>query len=86
VNSAIRCVGPTILINTRRISPPYHVRAIGDSDTLFGGLKMRGGFLDAMSVSREHGVSISITKEKELELPAFHGPTVFRYATPAGSK
>lgn len=82
-NSAIRCVGPTILINTRRLSPPYDVKAIGDPDTLMGGLKMRGGFLDAMAVSRAHGVGTVMSKKENLQLPAFNGPTVFHYAEPA---
>lgn len=85
-NSAVRCVGPTILINTRRISPPYHVKAIGDPDSLYGGLKMRGGFVDALSVSRSHGVTLEIAREDTVELPAYHGPTVFRYAVPVGAK
>jgi uncharacterized protein YlxW (UPF0749 family) len=80
--SAIRCVGPTILVNTFRLSPPYVVKAIGDPDTLSTALKMRGGFLDAMAISISHGVSVVITKEKELEIPAFGGAMLFRYSKP----
>ncbi len=81
-NSAIRCVGPTILVNAKRLGPPYRVDAIGDPDTLAGGLKMRGGFLDAMAVSIRHGVSALMTKEENLELPAYGGPMTFHYASP----
>lgn len=82
-NSAVRCVGPTILVNTKRLSPPYDVEALGDPDTLMAGLKMRGGFLDAMAVSVAHGVEINLTKEPKLLIPAFNGPVIFRYASPA---
>jgi uncharacterized protein YlxW (UPF0749 family) len=75
-------VGPTILVNTFRLSPPYVVKAIGDPDTLSTALKMRGGFLDAMAISISHGVSVVITKEKELEIPAFGGAMLFRYSKP----
>lgn len=80
--SSIRCVGPTILVNTFRLSPPYRVKAVGDPDTLATALKMRGGFMDAMGISLAHGVSVQIAKRNDLELPAFGGVMVFKYATP----
>lgn len=82
-NSSIRCVGPTILVNTARLSPPYHVFAVGDSDTLAAGLKMRGGFLSAMAISISHGVQVNILKRKEVFIPAFGGSFSYHYAQPA---
>lgn len=81
-NSSIRCVGPTILVNTVRLSPPYTITAIGDPDSLAAGLKMRGGFLSAMSISMAHGVTVTITKNPLLHVPAFDGAVMFRYASP----
>jgi len=82
-NSAVRCVGPTILVNTKRLSPPYEVQVIGDPDTLMAGLKMRGGFLDAMAVSVAHGIQIDLKKQPKVFVPAYRGPLLFRYASPA---
>jgi uncharacterized protein YlxW (UPF0749 family) len=82
-DSPIRCVGPTILVNTFHVSPPYIVKAIGDPDTLDTALKMQGGFLDAMQISTAHGVTIKISRKKRLIIPAFGGTLTFHYALPA---
>lgn len=81
-NSSIRCVGPTILVNTVRLSPSYTIAAIGDPDALDAGLKMRGGFLSAMGLSIAHGVTVTITKLPLVHIPPFDGVTTFRYALP----
>jgi uncharacterized protein YlxW (UPF0749 family) len=80
--TSIRCVGPTILVNTTRISPPYVVKAIGDPDTLATALKMHGGFLDSMSLAIAHGVTIKVEKKSNLQLPAYGGVFLFHHAKP----
>ncbi len=81
--SSIRCVGPTILVNAVRLAPPYEVVAIGKADDLYTALNMPGGFLQSMDMQRTMGVEAKITKSDELEIPAFNGSLVFRYAKPA---
>lgn len=81
-NTAVRCVGPTILVNTVRLAPPYMIKAIGDPAALEASLKMRGGFLDAMAASTRHGVTVKIQQNSRVEIPAFHGTTTFKYAKP----
>ncbi len=79
--TAIRCVGPTIQVNSVPLSPPFQVRAIGDPGTLMGGLNLRWGLLDEMR--RYDPEMCSITKyEKghELVLPAYTGNTDVRHA------
>src|ERR1043166_1235903 len=46
--TAIRCVGPTILVNSVPLVPPYTIHAIGDADTLWGGLNLPFGVLDGI--------------------------------------
>lgn len=82
IHTAIRCVGPTILVNSMRLSPPYIVKAIGDPNSLETALKMRGGYLDAMSVNILHGVEIKIKKENMIEIPAYIGGIIFKFAQP----
>lgn len=80
MTSAIRCVGPTITVNTVRLTPPYVVKAIGPPSNLETGLRYRGGFMDSMSPNIERGVVIKISREKDIKIPAFKGSLVNRYA------
>ncbi|MEZ0325037.1 MAG: DUF881 domain-containing protein [Fimbriimonas sp.] len=71
--TSFRCVGPTILVNDIKIAPPVVIRAIGDADTLYGGMNLPGGIL-SMLRSMETSM-VQIEKVKEQELPAFVGKT-----------
>lgn len=80
--SSIRCVGPTVLVNTNREASPFIVRAIGDSDRLEGGLKMPGGFLDSMNRLTSNGGEVAISRMREVRVPAFQDSLIYRYAIP----
>lgn len=84
-NSEIRCVGPTIIINSVRLAPPFVIQAIGDPDTLESSLKMRGGVIETLQV---FGIQVNIKKQDKIEMPAYGGPIQFKYLTPtkAGEK
>lgn len=82
MTSAIRCVGPTITVNTVRLTPPYVVKAIGPPSNLETGLKYTGGFLDSMSPNIDRGVDIKIKRVKDLTIPAYRGSLINRYAKP----
>jgi uncharacterized protein YlxW (UPF0749 family) len=81
--SSIRCVGPTVLVNTNRIASPFIVKAIGDVDHLEGGLKMPGGYLDSMSRLTQNGGEVVISRMRELQVPSYQGSLIYRYAVPA---
>lgn len=80
--TSIRCVGPAILVNTNRLVPPYVIKAIGAAEKLETALRMTGGYIDSMALSMRNGVSINITKQKDIKIPAYNGPLVFEYAMP----
>ena len=80
MNTAIRCVGPTITVNTVRLTPPYIVKAIGPSSDLETGLRYTGGFLDSMAPNIDRGVKIKIEKVNEIKISEFKGSLVNRYA------
>lgn len=86
MTSAIRCVGPTITVNTVRLTPPYIVKAIGPSSTLETGLRYTGGFLDSMAPNMDRGVEIRISKSDDIIIPAYRGSLVNRYAKPYTKK
>ncbi|NLZ92631.1 MAG: DUF881 domain-containing protein [Firmicutes bacterium] len=67
VTSAIRCVGPSILVNDERIAVnPVVIQAIGDPDVLASGLDI---IRITLQVSRE--LTLEIEKTDNLILPAF---------------
>jgi uncharacterized protein YlxW (UPF0749 family) len=76
--SSVRCVGNTVLIDGVRIASPIKIRAIGDSDTLLGALRMPGGIVDELrSVNPK---MITLEPVKNMTLPAYSGSTSRRYA------
>lgn len=77
--SEIRCVGPTLLVNDVRYSPPYEIRAIGDAKTMEAALKLRGGVAETLKF---YGIQIQIQQEKEIEIPAYKGNFRYNLAQP----
>ena len=81
--TAIRCVGPAILVNNIQLASPFMVRAIGKSADMEGGMRMPGGFLDSMGLLIRSGGEVRVTQSKEVTVPAFEGPMTYRFAVPA---
>lgn len=77
--SEISCAGPTILVNKNRVAPPFEILAIGNSDTMISGLKMRGGVLETLA---PFGLEAKIDKKDELQIPAYNGSLDFKYSKP----
>ena len=76
--SAIRCVGPTILVNDTKMAPPYIIKAIGKADQLEAAMKLNGGVIDNLKV---WGFTISISKSNELTIPKYSGAVNFSSAS-----
>ncbi|MDP3051758.1 MAG: DUF881 domain-containing protein [Eubacteriales bacterium] len=80
--SEVRCIGPAVLVNkTKRLSPPYVITAVGYSETMISALKMRGGVLDTLEY---RNIQFSVKKLNKVVLPAYTGPTGWRYAQRVG--
>ncbi len=78
--TAIRCVGPTIQVNGIALSSPYVIHAIGDPDTLMGALNLPQGVLaDIQAIDSN---MVKVTKKSNIQIPAYTGSLVFRYAKP----
>ncbi|GDX39838.1 hypothetical protein LBMAG21_01300 [Armatimonadota bacterium] len=82
--SAIRCVGPVIHVNGQGVAPPITIQAIGNPDTIAGGLDMLGGILE--KIRRYDPVMARIEKRAKMRLPAFSGSIQFQYAKPIRPK
>ncbi len=70
--SAIECVGTTILVNQRRLTPPFRITAIGEPSLLAGAVGGRGAGLDML---RTFGFPVRIMRQQNVQIPAYRGAT-----------
>lgn len=77
--SEIRCAGPNILVNVKKIAPPFVITAIGDANLLESSLRMKGGIIETLQV---WGIQVKIEKSENLKMPAYIGGINFEYAMP----
>lgn len=83
--TSFRCVGPTILVDSVKIASPVVIRAIGDAETLYGGMNLPGGVLEELRSYDPKMVEVAIVKD--MRLPAFAGSTTNKFAkVPEDSK
>lgn len=70
-NSAIRCVGPTVLVNEIKTVPPFEISAIGDSDILLTALDMPGGVVQ--NLKEFSNIEVKLEMKDKIDLPAYTG-------------
>jgi len=76
--STIRCIGPVIEIDTRRVATPIYVRAIGDPKVLAPGLQnLPGGIIETLQAT-DPNMALVETADY-LKLPAYDGSTDFKF-------
>jgi len=78
------CAGTTILVDTRRLAPPYIIEAIGDPANLKNALLMPGGFVEQQILS--FNLKFIIETVDRLWLPAYKGSILFEHATAASEE
>lgn len=76
-SSTIRCVGNTIMVNNKRCTTPFDIKAIGNSDSLESALNIRGGILDVL---RLYKIGVNVTKSTDVRLDKYTGNVTFTYA------
>lgn len=74
----VRCVGTTILVDETRVASPVVIRAVGDAETLYGGINLPGGILSELKAIDPAMAEVSIVRK--MRLPAFSGVTTFKVA------
>ena len=82
-SSEIRCVGPTVLVNERRLAAPFVISAIGNPQTLESSLKLRGGVIDNFKF---WGIRADVVQSDKVRVPAFKGNRTFEFAKMVVSK
>ena len=76
-SSEIRCVGPTVLVNERRLAAPFVILAIGNPQTLESSLKLRGGVIENFKF---WGIKAEVVQSDKVRVPAFKGKRTFEFA------
>ncbi len=71
--SGIECVGTTVLVNQRRLTPPFRITVIGDPERVIREVGGRGASLDML---RSFGFLVRITRLSEVKIPAYRGAIV----------
>lgn len=79
-STGLSCAGTTILIDTKRIAPPYIIDVIGDPKNLKNALMMPGGFVENDILSWRLKFEIEQVEEDEIKIPAYRGSISFEYA------
>ena len=78
--SAVRCVGPTLLLNGQVFSPPYRVVAIGPGRTMQKALAASPGVQLFQEAASYFGLGYSVATRTRIVVPAYRGPLSLRYA------
>lgn len=76
--STVRCVGNTVLVNNKRCTSPFEIKAIGDKNALESALNIRGGVLDVL---RLYKIDVNVTKKSIIKMDKYSGNIDFNYAT-----
>jgi len=80
--SSIRCVGPSVLVNTVQLASPFVVKCIGAAKDIESGLTMPSGFRDSMAMLIRSGGEVKIAVQEEVVIPAFSGSLSIRHGVP----
>jgi len=81
-NSSIYCVGSTVLVNNTRLSPPYVIRAVGQSRVLLDTLRNPSYLQELKEKQRLYSIRFDVDAMANLTLPAYSGSFSIQYARP----
>ncbi|MCL6590569.1 MAG: DUF881 domain-containing protein [Firmicutes bacterium] len=79
-STGLSCAGTTILVDTKRIAPPYIIDVIGDPKNLKNALLMPGGFVENEIQSFGLKFEIEQVTENEIRIPVYKGSISFEHA------
>jgi uncharacterized protein YlxW (UPF0749 family) len=82
--SAVRCVGNTLLLHGRVYSPPFEIKAIGNSATMRTALDNDPGVRSFRDAVAAWGLGYAVRSESDILAPAYNGSVTLDYATVTG--
>lgn len=80
-SSGFSCAGTTILIDTKRLAPPYIIDVVGDPKNLKNTLMTPGGIVEQEILS--FNLKFVVQNVDKLEVPAYKNGFSFEFAKPA---
>jgi uncharacterized protein YlxW (UPF0749 family) len=83
--TSIYCVGTTIMVNDTRLSPPFEIVAIGDAVALERAINDPQALRSFKESVRRYSLVFTVSREREVRLPAFNGSFPFKYAQPGST-
>jgi len=78
-NSEISAAGQTIIINKKRVYPPFVIKAIGPVKPMLDSLETKGGVMEYIKF---FGISVKIEENKKIFIPAYEEGVNFQFAKP----
>jgi len=81
-SSAVKCVGNVLLLQGQVFSPPYEIYAIGDPSFLEQSLNTDPGVARIKESVERYRIGLAVQRQPLIELPAYVGPLVQRFAKP----
>ncbi len=75
-------IGPSVLVNSAYLAPPYQITALGPPG-LYDRLVASPGFVDFVRARGQgYGIRLSFAEPPSVDMPAFAGTVSLRYARP----
>lgn len=81
--SEIRCAGSIVSVNNVRCAAPFIIKAIGNSETMYNALFLRGGVVDSLN---QWKIETSVEVKKDLVIEGYAGVVDFQYAQSVGEE
>jgi uncharacterized protein YlxW (UPF0749 family) len=81
-SSSVYCVGSTIMVNGRLMSPPFNVAAIGPQNGILGAFDDPNQLQDIKQRRDVQGLGFRVTRASAIHVPAYSGALNIRYAQP----
>ncbi|MBQ8043525.1 MAG: DUF881 domain-containing protein [Clostridia bacterium] len=76
--TAIRCVGPTIQVNSVKVASPFYIKAIGNSKYLESALNIKNGVVDSL---KAYGIEVEIETDNSITIDKYDLALKLRYAS-----
>ena len=75
--TAIRCVGPTIQVNSVKVASPFYIKAIGNSKYLESALNIKNGVVDSL---KSYGIEVEVETSNSITIDKYDLILKLKYA------